>query len=216
MTGQLHTALIAPAPFEDVAPARIPPRLWLAGPGGEQLSMPGSLWPEGCSLGGSGPIYFGPIPNKDANRLCEIWEHPLGACRRPFGMQSWGMAVDGRAVAVTIAASTVSSSVEGMGRKQLVELARIARAPDHAGVMRVMLRLWRDYLAQRWPYWDVDAAVSYALPGKIGNLYRFDGWEKIGRRKPSGGGGTWSNRPVAKDLGDGVKTLWLYRYDARG
>jgi hypothetical protein len=27
-----------------------PRRLWLAGRGGEQLALPGSLWPAGCSL----------------------------------------------------------------------------------------------------------------------------------------------------------------------
>ena len=39
-----------------------------------------------------------------------------------------------------------------------------------------MLRLWRDYLAQSpgRNYWHRAAsAVSYALPGKAGNLYRF-------------------------------------------
>jgi hypothetical protein len=81
--------------------------------------------------------------------------------------------------------------------------------------MRAMLRLWRDYLARRWPYWPVDAAISYALPGKLGNLYRFDGWRKVGQRAPSGGRGTWSGRPAAAVL-SGPKTLYVYDYQRAG
>lgn len=196
-----------------VEAAAIARTLWLAGPGGEQLSLPGRLWPAGLALGGDGPIYFGPVTLADANRLLEAWEHPLGAYRRPFGYQAWGMAVDGRAVAVVVSGSTVSARVEGdLVRRNVVELARIARNPADPGALRAMLRLWRDYLARRWPYWPVDAAVSYALPGKAGNLYRFDGWQRLGARKPSRGGGTWSNRPRAVDVGDGIKTLYAYRY----
>jgi hypothetical protein len=189
----------------------MPAPIQLAGPGGEQVSLPGLLWPQGRP-GANDPIYFGDMPIKDANRLLELWDHPLGPCRRPYGMEAWGLAVDGVAVSVTISASTVSTTVEGMRRQQLVDLARIARHPDHPGVLRAMLRLWRDYLAQRWHYWPVDAAVCYALPGKTGNLYRFDGWQKVGQRPPSGGGGTWSRRPAANALADGRKTLWMYRY----
>jgi hypothetical protein len=82
--------------------------------------------------------------------------------------------------------------------------------------MRVMLRLWRDYLAGRWDYWDapVQAAVSYALPGKEGNLYRFDGWKLYGKCKPWAGGGehSWSNPSKANEMGDGIKSLWYYPY----
>jgi hypothetical protein len=191
--------------------------LWLAGPDGEQLSLPGSLWPAGCAMGGGGPIYFGPMPLSDANTLLEAWEHPLGAYKRPFGYQAWGMAVDGQPVSVVVSGSTVSATVREKGgrvwkRRELVELARIARAPDHPGVMRAMLRLWRDYLACRWTYWPVKAAVSYALPGREGNLYRFDGFAYHGTRKPWGGSATWSNPSVANGIGDGHKRLFIYEY----
>jgi hypothetical protein len=53
---------------------------------------------------------------------------------------------------------------------------------------RVMLRLWRDYLAGRWDYWPVEAAVSYALPGKEGNLSRSDGRKFYGKCDPWPGG----------------------------
>lgn len=189
------------------------PRMWLAGPDGEQLALPGSLWPAGSSLSGGGPICFAPITRRQANALLVQWEHPLGEYRRPFGYQAWGMAVDGQAVAVVVSGSTVSARVDGeLHRRNVVELARIARHPEHPGAMRAMLRLWRDYLARRWPYWPVEAAISYALPGKAGNLYRFDGWQKVGARVPSGGGGTWSGVPVARGIADGRKTLFIYSY----
>jgi hypothetical protein len=80
--------------------------------------------------------------------------------------------------------------------------------------MRVMLRLWRDYLGPRWDYWDqpVQAAVSYALPGKEGNLYRFDGWKFYGDCKPWAGGGTWSKPSKANQMADGIKKLYYYEY----
>ena len=56
------------------------------------------------------------------------------------------------------------------------------------------------------------AAVSYALPGKEGNLYRFDGWKFYGSCKPWAGTGTWSNPSRANDIDDGVKKLYYYEY----
>jgi len=78
-----------------------------------------------------------------------------------------------------------------------------------------MLRLWRDYLAQRWErdYWPVAAAVSYALPGKAGNLYRLDGWRSLGFVKPWKYSGGYSNPSVANNIGDGLKRLYVYPYN---
>jgi hypothetical protein len=209
------------------------PDLWLAGPDGEQLSLPGALWPAGASMGGDGPIFFGKMAIEDANTLLRAWEHPLGPYERAYQGDAWGMAVDGQAVALAISSSTVSAPVlsekdaERAGvsgklvRSEVVELSRIARHPAHPGAMRAMLRLWRDYLGPRWACCKPRrgetpvAAVSYALPGKAGNCYRFDGWTKIGLRKPSGGGGTWSKRPKAADIADGRKTMWVYEYPGR-
>ena len=131
------------------------------------------------------------------------------------------MAVNGTCVAVSISASAISATVEQMPRPELVDLARIARHPKHPTVMRAMLRLWRDYLAPDFrigPDWTdttMRSAVSYALPGKAGNLYRFDGWIDLGPRKPWAGAATWSRPSVANTIDDGVKNLWAYPYDAR-
>jgi hypothetical protein len=181
---------------------------------GEQLTLtfPGDLWPAGCDRGQGDPLFFAPITKRQANDLLDSFGHPLGRYDRPFGYQAWGLAIDDTAVAVAMSGSTVGSRAAGHARREVVELARIARHPDHPGIMRVMLRLWRDYLAQRWDYWPVRAAVSYALPGKAGNVYRFDGWKKHGTVKPSGGGGTWSRPSKAAQFGDGIKTVWSYEY----
>ena len=152
----------------------------------QQLTLPGMLWPAGRDRARSTPLFFEAIDKKQANELIASWGHPLGDYNRSFGYQAYGLAIDGQAVAVTVSGSTVGNTSAGYSKYQVVDLARIARHPDHPGVMRVMLRLWRDYLAGRWDYWDtpVHAAVSYALPGKEGNLYRFDGWKFYGKCGP--------------------------------
>lgn len=180
----------------------------------QQLSLPGTLWPAGCDRGQGDPLFFARITRDQANELITAFGHPLGEFARPFGYQAWGLAIDGEAVAVAVSGSTIGATSAGYQRDQVVDLARIARHPNHPGIMRVMLRLWRDYLGPRWDYWDtpVRAAVSYALPGKEGNLYRFDGWNFHGYCKPWAGGGTWSNPSKANDMHDGVKKLYYYEY----
>jgi hypothetical protein len=180
----------------------------------QQLALPGTLWPAGCDRGQGDPLFFGKISKDQANDLITSFGHPLGEFDRPFGFQAWGLAIDGQAAAVAVSGSTVGATSAGYQREQVVDLARIARHLDHPGILRVMLRLWRDYLGPRWDYWDapVVAAVSYALPGKEGNLYRFDGWKFYGYCKPWAGGGTWSKPSKANRMDDGVKKLYYYEY----
>lgn len=149
-----------------------------------------------------------------ADELLTSWDHPLGECNRPFGRQDFVFDLDGYPIALATSASTVSKTVAGFTRYQVTELARIARHPDHPHILRVMLRLWRCYCAQRWPYWPVSAAVSYAMPGTTGDIYRFDGWERVGKCQVSRGGGTWTlTSPKVSQIDDGVKTLWRYVYE---
>jgi len=182
----------------------------------QQLTLPGMLWPAGRNRGQGDPLFFEEIDKRQANELIAAFGHPLGEYNRSFGYKAWGLAIDGKAVAVAVSGSTVGATSAGYSRYEVVDLARIARHPDHPGIMRVMLRLWRDYLAGRWDYWDapVHAAVSYALPGKEGNLYRFDGWKFYGKCKPWAGGGeqSWSNPSKANEMDDGIKSLWYYPY----
>jgi len=172
------------------------------------------LWPAGVPWPEGQVELLSEISKRDANALLRHWRHPLGEWRRPFGAQYFGLAVDGHAAAVAVSGSTVGATSAGYQRREVVELGRIARAPEHPGIMRVMLRLWRDYLAQRWErnYWPVTAAVSYALPGKAGNLYRLDGWRNLGFVKPWTYAGGYSNPSAANSIADGRKRLYVYPY----
>lgn len=159
-------------------------------------------------------ITFRTVKLAEANELLTRWDHPLGPCHRPFGSMSNVLVVDGEPVAVTVAASIVSPTVDSYARRQVVELARIGRAPEARWALRPTLRLWRAVLAHRWPYWPVEAAVSYALPGTPGDIYRFDGWRRVKECKPArpGKSSTWSRPSASDQIGDGRKTLWIFEY----
>lgn len=160
------------------------------------------------------PFAVEAVPLATANELLTSWKHPLGPSRRPFGSLSHVLTMAGDPVAVAVAASTVSSTCAGMTRRDVVELARIGRAPDADWSLRVLIRLWRVGLAPSWPYWTARAAVSYAMPGTEGGIYRFDGWCNHGKTQRSGGGGSWTtSRPAVNAVADGVKTLWVWHYD---
>lgn len=152
-----------------------------------------------------------PIDVAVANRFLVEVEHKLGACNRPFGQEAYALEVDGRIVSVAISASIVNGPVAGYERQEVVELARLAASEPWAN--RVMLRLWRELCAPRWRYWPVKAAVSYSHNGMHrGDLYRFDGWEKVRDDAGSNGGGSWSRKRYATDVVHGRKSLWVWRY----
>lgn len=160
-----------------------------------------------------------PLDEDEANDRLVAWEHDLGPCGRPFGIDPWGLELDGRLISVAVGASIVSKHVrdrEGRVLRcgEVVELARLCSSPGHRWATRVMLRLWREVAAPRWPYWPVVAAVSYSQNAKHpGNVYRLDGWEKVREDAGfSGGGGAWSRPRYASDATHGAKTLWLWRY----
>lgn len=163
-----------------------------------------------------------PLAIAEANALLVRWEHRLGPCNRPFRQEAYALEVDGQAVAVAISASIVPGATAGYRRDEVVELARLGASQPWAN--RIMLRFWRELCAPRWKSWPVKAAVSYSKNAwHPGNLYRFDGWEKIredaGNANPGKHG--WSSasrRPGGSDYGTpalvgGAKTLWLWRYE---
>jgi hypothetical protein len=214
-------AALAPLPTID-PPTR---ELWVALPDGGQARLPGALWPTPRSSirpSSSGPPVPSPIAvdevaRADVNALYEAWGHPLGAYRRPFAEQHYLLLVDRQPIAAASSGSIQSRTVAGgLPRRRVVELARIARAPAHPHALRALLRLWREYLAPRWAdrYWPVEAAIAYALPGRDGGLYRFDGWTRHGPCRPWAGGGTWSRPSPTNRIADGIKTLWIYRYNS--
>jgi hypothetical protein len=171
-------------------------------------------------LPGLAPEPLGVVAQIDlrvANDLLVRWGHRLGACRRPFGQQAFALAAAGEPVAVAVSASIVSTTVASFRRDQVVELARLCSAPGKAWASRVMLRLWRELGAPRWPYWMVEAAVSYSQNAHHrGDLYRFDGWERVtDRAGMTGGGGAWTRPRYAVDAAHGAKTLWVWRFDVQ-
>lgn len=154
-----------------------------------------------------------PLEVSAANELLVAWGHRLGPCTRPFHSEAYALEVDGVRRAVAISASIINGPVAGYGRQEVVELARLGAGEPWA--CRVMLRLWREVCAPRWSSWPIRAAVSYSLNSMHpGNLYRFDGWEKVTESAGSNGGGTWSRPRRPDDPTSGRKTLWVWRYGA--
>lgn len=155
------------------------------------------------------------VNTDQANALLDDWGHYLGPCHRPFGMDCWVLEIGGRPVSVAISASTVSPTVAGLDRQQVVELARLGTAPGQRWATRVMLRLWREVAAPAWAYWPTTAAVAYSANDRHeGRSYRFDGWTKLTDRAGAncGPNATWSRKRSEGDPAKGAKTLWIWRY----
>ena len=154
----------------------------------------------------------------EANTLLVAWGHRLGPCTRLFSQRAYALLVDGEPVSLAMSASAVSGTVTGYRRDQVVELARLCSAPGHAWASRVMLRLWREVFAQRWPDWPVEAAISYSQNAHHrGDLYRFDGWERVrtDAGHPPGRTATWA-KYGADHPARGPKSLWVWRYQPPG
>jgi len=156
-----------------------------------------------------------PVPLPAANALLASWGHYLGEVHRPFGAHAWVLEVAGEPVSVAVSASTVSATVAGYRRGEVVELARLCTAPSAAWATRVMLRLWREVAAPAWPYWPIAAAVAYSQNQRHdGRIYRFDGWTKVAdnRGHEPGPNSTWNRRRAEQDPARGRKTLWTYSH----
>lgn len=147
--------------------------------------------------------------NRLTDGLLVAWEHWLGPCNRPFGVQSFVLSLGGEPVSVAVSASTVNKRCGGYARKEVVELARLCSHPDHRDLTRVSLRLWRVTAARAWEeYWPVRAYVSYANAIRHkGDIYRFDGWEKVGDVPGGVAGGNWG---VGKAFE--AKSVWVFRF----
>jgi hypothetical protein len=153
-----------------------------------------------------------PLDIGAANRFLLRIGHKLGACNRPFRQEAYGLELQGSLVAVAISASIVNGPVGGFERQEVVELARLGASEPWAN--RIMLRLWREVCAPKWDCWPVKAAVSYSHNATHrGDIYRFDGWERVRDDCGSSGGGSWSRPRYASDAVHGRKTLWLWRYE---
>lgn len=150
------------------------------------------------------------IEDRQADEALVRWGHWLGACKRPFGRQSFGLWLTGELVAVAVSASTVNATCAGYARREVVELARLCAHPMHRELTRVALRLWRVTAPDAWAcYWPVRALVSYANARRhTGELYRFDGWHKVAEVPGGTAGGGWNRRKTYE-----AKSVWVYELE---
>ena len=186
-------------------------------------------------------VAFYQVDIAEAEELLIAWQHPLHLAdeeypngrpySRPYGSLSFVMEDRGRVAAAVVLASTVNASVckeRGWHRYNTVDLARIARSPDRRDeqCLRAVLRIARLYFTPLWlgayPGWDersaelcgqpqIEALSSTSLPGTPGQMYRFDGFERIRVTKGAKGGG--HQKPSAANaIADGARGLWVYRY----
>src|SRR5574343_559209 len=164
--------------------------------------------PGWLAMSGIFPIVtFDRAPHRVVDRALSDWGHFLGPCKRPFGRQSFALAVDDQIVAVAVSSSTPNRRCGGFDRKEVVELSRLCAHPDHRDMTRVALRLWRKIAPAEWAraYWPVVACVSYADSTRhSGDIYRFDGWTRVADVRGGKGGGRQTGT-VANP-----KSVWAY------
>lgn len=125
----------------------------------------------------------------DLNRALTAWGHKMGPFERPTGaLWAHGLFEHGELVAVT-AASILIKEYErplcgvSVTRDAAFELARVCAARHD--LCRAMLRLWREMVfpaicrarGYEWAISYQDACLH------TGDLYRFDGWVKLGRSR---------------------------------
>jgi hypothetical protein len=153
-----------------------------------------------------------PTTMATANGLLVAWGHKLGPVHRPFRQEAFALELDGDVLAIATSGSIVNGPVAGYERDEVVELTRLASSVPWAN--RIMLRLWREACAPRWGSWPVRAAISYSHNAMHrGDIYRFDGWEKVRDDAGSSGGGTWGRKRLNTEAVYGKKTLWVWRYE---
>lgn len=157
-----------------------------------------------------------PVDMATANDLLIRWGHRLGTVNRPSRQEAFVLESHGRAVSLATSGIIMSNEVAGYQREEVIELSRLCTDPAESWATRVMLRLWRTHCAPAWSCWEVHAAVFYSQNSQHkGDVYRFDGWEKIredaGMTSPRGTSPKTRNRYATPEA-LGKKTLWLWRY----
>lgn len=124
----------------------------------------------------------------ELNRCLDAWGHRMGPMTRPveYGVWCHALVQDGRAIAITSAATLIRTHVGGglahLSRTDTVELSRLCAA--RRDLNRSMLRLWRELV---FPVLQYPNAISYQDAAMHrGDVYRFDGWARSPRRSHSG------------------------------
>ena len=112
-----------------------------------------------------------------ANASLVAWAHKMGPLRRPMGVLAvHGLFHHSEIDGIAASCTTIREHAAGVPREDAVELARLCCV--RPGLCRVLLRLWREFV---FPCFGVPWAVSYQDAAlHTGNLYRFDGWVRLG------------------------------------
>lgn len=142
-------------------------------------------------------ISFDRIDRDEMNECLVAWAHRMGPINRPTFKEpvDFGLRICGELVAVVAADSLIRPTC-GFSRSDAFELSRLC-AKDRA-LTRAAIRLWREVampLIVR--AWGTPWAISYqnAVMHR-GDLYRFDGWQRVGwsagGADPRAAGGTVS------------------------
>ena len=121
---------------------------------------------------------FEPISIEHLNCCLLAWGHKMGPLERPFAQldRAYGLFHEGRCVGVAATSPLVRETAAGLTRTECCELSRVCAA--RADLCRVVLRLWREFV---FPVLGKPWAVSYQDAAEhSGNLYRFDGWVRLG------------------------------------
>lgn len=156
---------------------------------------------EGAS---SALVELVPIRTQEANQLLLRWGHRPLPAGRPFGLAAYALSVGGRPVSVAASAATDRIARAGCFRTRVVECVGLCSAPGCDWAAPVMLRLWREVCARRWPYWPVDAAVARTATGdQTAEIFSRDGWESF-----------LLCRGGADDMTEAgsSSTLWVWRF----
>jgi hypothetical protein len=125
-------------------------------------------------------VAFDQVSEAELNECLTRWGHKMGPVSRPAKGWAHGLFGDGRIIAVVATETLIRETCAGFSRDEAVELARVCA--ERRDLNRVVLRLWREFVFPRlarvhgyqWAVSYQDAALH------SGDLYRFDGWVRIG------------------------------------
>ena len=121
------------------------------------------------------------IDRETLNSALVDWKHKMGPWNRP-SYREWfcGLYHHDELMAVAAAGDLIRDRCAGFTREEAIELGRLCAArPD---LCRVMLRLWREFVFPELSReHGCEWAISYQDRAQhTGNLYRFDGWVRVG------------------------------------
>jgi hypothetical protein len=124
---------------------------------------------------------FDLIDRADANEVLERWGHKMGPLNRPLFRApiDFGLREKGELIAVACSDTLIRPTC-GFNRHDAFELSRLCAAAPRLN--RLMIRLWTEIgYPEIVRTWGTRWGISYQdATQHSGNLYRFDGWCRLG------------------------------------